>query len=86
MVYFWVTSQQKNALAVSDRVATGIKLALDRAGIDMPFPHSVVLFHDQTGEREENRKEALPAPGRAVTARNSRNGVVSSHTDREVRP
>ena len=36
-------------LEVSDRVAIGIKLALDRAGIDMPFPHTVVLFHDATG-------------------------------------
>ena len=50
-VYFWVESQQVNVLAVSDRVATGIKLALDAAQIDMPFPHTVVLFHDATGSR-----------------------------------
>lgn len=50
-VYFWVQSDQANVLAVSDRVATGIKLALDGVGIDMPFPHSVVLFHDTTGTR-----------------------------------
>ncbi len=36
----------------SDRVATGIKLALDKAGIDMPYPHSVVLFHNATGTRD----------------------------------
>ena len=47
-VYFWVESKQATALAVSDRVATGIKLALDEAKIDMPFPHTVVLFHDET--------------------------------------
>ncbi len=40
-----------NVLKVSDRVATGIKLALDAAQIDMPFPHTVVLFHDATGSR-----------------------------------
>jgi hypothetical protein len=51
-VYFWAESHQTNVLAVSDRVATGIKLALDRAQIDMPFPHTVVLFHDATGSRE----------------------------------
>ncbi|MGB8510924.1 MAG: mechanosensitive ion channel family protein [Pyrinomonadaceae bacterium] len=50
-VYFWTNSQQANVLKVSDRVATGIKLALDRAGIDMPFPHTVLLFHDATGSR-----------------------------------
>ena len=32
-------------------MATGIKYALDEAGIDMPYPHSVVLFHDATGTR-----------------------------------
>jgi len=51
-VYFWVESNQANVLKVSDRVATGIKYALDRAGIDMPYPHSVVLFHDATGTRD----------------------------------
>jgi small-conductance mechanosensitive channel len=50
-IYFWTESQQANVLKVSDRVATNIKLALDRAGIDMPYPHTVVLFHDATGSR-----------------------------------
>ncbi|HEX8265514.1 MAG TPA: mechanosensitive ion channel family protein, partial [Pyrinomonadaceae bacterium] len=35
-VYFWTDSQQANVLKVSDKVATGIKYALDKAGIDMP--------------------------------------------------
>jgi small-conductance mechanosensitive channel len=56
-VYFWVQSSQANVLEVSDRVATGIKNALDRAGIDMPFPHTVVLFHDATGSREGDNKK-----------------------------
>ncbi len=51
-VYFWVNSEQANVLKVSDKVATGIKYALDRAEIDMPYPHSVVLFHDSTGTRD----------------------------------
>jgi small-conductance mechanosensitive channel len=51
-VYFWVHSEQAKVLEVSDRVATGIKQALDTAGIDMPFPHTVVLFHDATGTRD----------------------------------
>ena len=42
-VYFWVEPQQSNVLKVSDRVATGIKLALDDAHIDMPYPHRVVI-------------------------------------------
>ncbi|HEX6187321.1 MAG TPA: mechanosensitive ion channel family protein [Pyrinomonadaceae bacterium] len=51
-VYFWVQSDQVKVLDVSDRVATGIKLALDSAGIDIPFPHRVVLFHNVTGTRD----------------------------------
>ena len=50
-IYFWVEPEQANVLRVSDHVATGIKLALDKAGIDMPYPHTVVLFHDTTGTR-----------------------------------
>lgn len=42
-VYFWVKPQQSNVLKVSDRVAAGIKLALDAANIDMPYPHTVVI-------------------------------------------
>ncbi|MDQ6788224.1 MAG: mechanosensitive ion channel family protein [Acidobacteriota bacterium] len=57
-VYFWVESQQANVLKVSDKVATGIKYALDEAGIDMPYPHSVVLFHDATGTRGGDIEQA----------------------------
>ncbi|MEP6509668.1 MAG: mechanosensitive ion channel family protein, partial [Gemmatimonadales bacterium] len=55
-VYFWVKAEQLNVLNVSDRVATGIKLSLDAAHIDMPYPHTVLLFHDQTGTREGDKK------------------------------
>jgi small conductance mechanosensitive channel len=63
-IYFWVNSEQANVLKVSDKVATGIKYALDRAGIDMPYPHSVVLFHDSTGTRSGDieRGKYLAAP------------------------
>lgn len=50
-VYFWVHSDQATLLRVSDRVATEVKLALDRVGIDMPYRHRVVLFNNQTGSR-----------------------------------
>lgn len=45
-VYFWVNSTQANVLKVSDEVATEIKLALDEAQIDMPYPHRVVHTPD----------------------------------------
>jgi small conductance mechanosensitive channel len=46
-VYFWTESQQASVLKVSDQVVTGIKLALDQANIDMPYPHTVVLLEKQ---------------------------------------
>ena len=45
-VFFWVEPLQSNVLLVSDRVATAIKLALDAAHIDMPYPHTVVLMQN----------------------------------------
>ncbi|RYG30644.1 mechanosensitive ion channel family protein [bacterium] len=52
-VFYWTDDDQRSVLRVSDQVATGIKLALDAAGIDMPFPHQVVLFHDETKEERQ---------------------------------
>lgn len=42
-VFFWTNSRQANVLMLTDRVISGIKSALDEAGIDIPYPHSVVL-------------------------------------------
>lgn len=65
-VYFWTDSQQASVLKVSDRVATGIKLALDGAGIDMPFPHTVILFHDATGTRDGDIEQAKYLNSRSI--------------------
>lgn len=40
--YFWTHPQQANVLAVTDKVITEIKLRLDDAKIDIPYPHLVV--------------------------------------------
>jgi hypothetical protein len=82
-VYFWVRPEQANVLAVSDRVTTAIKKALDAAGIDIPYPHSVILFHDATGTRLDDRASkpgndlgggsgAVPATHRARSGGQSR--------------
>lgn len=57
-VLFWTKSQKADVRITSDLVMTDVKLALDEAGIDMPYPHSVVLFHDTTGTREGDIDEA----------------------------
>jgi small-conductance mechanosensitive channel len=72
-VYFWVKSQQANTLKVSDRVVTHIKLALDKAEIDMPYPHTVVLLEQQpdgpaimSRPRMKNQQPALSSNGQRV--------------------
>ena len=42
-VFFWTNAHQASVLKVTDRAMTGIKLALDEAGIDIPYPHVVVI-------------------------------------------
>lgn len=43
-VYFWTKPQQAEVLRLADEVTTKIKYALDKAGVDMPYPHTVVLI------------------------------------------
>lgn len=77
-VYFWTGSQQTNVLAVSDRVATGIKLALDAAQIDMPYPHTVVHFHDATGSLDGDISRDAYLDARRVAGAHERNGDGNS--------
>ena len=46
-VLFWTDSVQSKVRKTSDRVVTGIKNALDSKGIDMPFPHMVLMTDDK---------------------------------------
>jgi small-conductance mechanosensitive channel len=54
-VFFWTNSRQANVLMLIDRVTSGIKLGLDEAGIDIPYPHTVVLQGKQDQPAEEER-------------------------------
>ncbi len=56
-IYFWVEAHQANVIRVSDRVSTGIKLALDAAHIDMPYPHNVVLLQKVNGSQSGDQGE-----------------------------
>ena len=71
-VYFWVHPQQANVLAVGDRVLARVKTALDEAGIDIPYPHRVVFFHDLTvaASREEPHDPARPGATSHAAKRN----------------
>lgn len=67
-VYFWTGSRQANVLALRDRVMTEIKLALDQAHIDIPFPQIVVHTDErempmkQEGDNQDGRRTAATAP------------------------
>ena len=68
-VYVWAESRTRTP-RVNDRVATAIKYALDEAKIDMPYPHSVVLFHDVTGTREGDNEPLSLRANRGAPAGN----------------
>lgn len=52
---WWTDSRRDDVLKVQDEVIRAIKIALNHASIDMPYPTNVVLFHDQTEEIDGDR-------------------------------
>lgn len=61
---WWTQPKRSDVVQVQSDVICGIKLALDAAGIDMPYPTTVSLNHDQTEETDGDRKrqrEGWPA-------------------------
>lgn len=74
---WWTAPDQATVVHTFDRVLTRIKVALDEAHVDMPYPTQVVLFHDQTeatdGDRTAQREgwptgEEPPASARISKA------------------
>ena len=53
-VFFWTNPRQAILLSVADKVITGIKLRLDEAEIDIPYPHVVVHLDQQNDLNPEN--------------------------------
>lgn len=64
-VRWWITPPRRSdALDTQDLVITAIKTALEKNGIDLPFPTQQILFHDQTEETDGDRarqREGWPA-------------------------
>ena len=66
-VLFWIDPPiRREALEAVDAVLERVKPALQQAGVDLPYPTTQVLFHDQTeasdGDRSRQR-EGWPARG-----------------------
>lgn len=69
---WWTHSTRSDVVKVSDRVISAIKDDLSAAGIDLPFPTQVVLWHDQTEETDGDRnrqREGWPAGDHPPKAR-----------------
>jgi small conductance mechanosensitive channel len=63
-VRWWTLPKRPNVVKLRDEVLQKLKNALSEAGIDLPFPTQVVLFHDQTEETDGDRtqqREGWPA-------------------------
>ncbi|AGP36561.1 hypothetical protein SCE1572_19910 [Sorangium cellulosum So0157-2] len=64
-VRWWIRPpRQHDALDARDQVLVAIKRALTEGGVDLPFPTTQVLFHDQTEETDGDRarqREGWPA-------------------------
>ena len=61
---WWTSSPRKDVVHVFSDVLLAVEKAYNGAGIDMPFPTQVHLFHDQTEETDGDRaaqREGWPA-------------------------
>jgi small conductance mechanosensitive channel len=67
---FWIDPpRRREAVDATDGAVEAVKRALTGAGVDLPYPTSQVLFHDQTQETDGDRarqREGWPAAGRDV--------------------
>ena len=43
---YWTDSQQSSTRKTADRVVSGVKAALDKAGIEIPFPQRVISMYN----------------------------------------
>lgn len=61
---WWTKSPRREMVSVRDRVLPAIRRKLGENGIDLPYPTTQVLFHDQTEETDGDRsrqREGWPA-------------------------
>ena len=69
---WWTSAARTDVVHTMSRVLTAIRAALTEAGVDLPFPTQVVLFHDQTDENDGDRtrqREGWPAGDSPPTPR-----------------
>lgn len=81
---FWIDPpRRREAVDALDSAVEGVKNALSNAGIDLPFPTSQVLWHDQTEETDGDRakqREGWPAAGRKAP-RSRWRAALNTHSE-----
>ena len=63
-IRWWTKPARSDVLRIRDAVLKDVAEAIAGAGMDLPFPTQVVLFHDQTEETDGDRsrqREGWPA-------------------------
>jgi small-conductance mechanosensitive channel len=85
-VRWWSDPTQISVVRTQGRVIAAIKNALSAAGIDLPYPTRVMLFHDQSEEVDGDRsrqREGWPVPvdGSRPPAAHSSGTVVECSTE-----
>lgn len=85
---WWVhPPRQMDVLNVRDTVLERIKNALMEAGVDLPFPTTQVLFHDQTEETDGDRvrqREGWPRGREAVPRQAGISKILSTLAERRA--
>jgi hypothetical protein len=57
-IYFWIDTDENNPMAIFDRVATGIKSALGKTGVEL-YPTNPVVVPSEGHSPEEDKREDL---------------------------
>jgi small conductance mechanosensitive channel len=87
-VRWWTDARRSNVVAVRGDVIAALKKALGNAGIDLPYPTRVVLFHDQTEAVDGNRRDQREGwpPNRESHAAPARVGQDAEERDDSPTP
>jgi len=85
---WWTKSDRASQIHIFGDVLQQVYKALDKEGIDMPYPTQVHLFHDQTEETDGDRRSQregwpagqgdVPKPARAKSHEQSEGGAQSA--------
>ena len=79
-IRWWTSPKRGDVLKVRDGVLKAVAEAISGAGMDLPFPTQVVLFHDQTEQTDgdrRNQREGWPAGDAPPRPRLNRLELVS---------